>query len=174
MAAYDPALTARLPRVLEDARDGDGRALSVLAGTYRSSGDFGAYLATLCADGPFPRTDEGAEALAAELGDTAPRAGPPIVNELLPCTSWVATDPPDPAPVTAPGSPTILVVGNRGDVATPLAQAEAVAERLADAVLVVHEGAGHASYASSPCVQALVAAYLVELTPPDDGTTCRD
>jgi hypothetical protein len=66
----------------------------------------------------------------------------------------------------------VLVIGGTGDAATPLEQAERVAATLAEGVLVVRDGEGHASYGSSGCVRDLVAAFLIDGTVPDDGARC--
>ncbi len=41
-----------------------------------------------------------------------------------------------------------------------------------EAVLLTYEGAGHGTYSSSPCAQALIDRYLVDGTPPPPGTRC--
>ena len=174
MASYDAYFAGQLPGALADAEDGDATDLVALAESYWAFGDYPAYIGTLCADSPHPvGTDEALE-LAEDLADAAPRSGAAVANEVLPCALWAPTDPPPAEPIVAAGTPTILVVGNTGDVATPVEQAERVAEALADAVLVVHEGTGHTSFSSSTCVNRLVVAYLVDLDVPEEGTRCTD
>jgi hypothetical protein len=65
-----------------------------------------------------------------------------------------------------------MVIGTTGDPATPQAWAEALAGQLEAGVLVLRHGAEHVAYYYSPCVRALVDAYLVDGRAPADGTTC--
>jgi hypothetical protein len=64
------------------------------------------------------------------------------------------------------------VIGTTGDPATPVEQAERVAETLADGHLVVFDGEGHTVYPGDPCVDEVVDAYLLEGTLPAEGTVC--
>lgn len=170
-SSYDPTLTRQLLTALARAEDGDGTLLRGLAETYWGFGDYAAYLATLCADLRHPAGAEEAEAFAGRLAEVAPEAGAAVANEILPC-AWLPVQGPDPAPIVAEGAPTILVIGNTGDVATPVANAERVAATLDDAVLLVHEGEGHTSFNASDCVADAVVIYLVDLEPPAPGTVC--
>jgi pimeloyl-ACP methyl ester carboxylesterase len=72
----------------------------------------------------------------------------------------------------AEGSPPVLVIGTTGDAATPIDQAQRVAENLADGHLLTFEGEGHTAYFSSQCVRDAVAAYLLEGELPEEGATC--
>ncbi len=64
------------------------------------------------------------------------------------------------------------MVGNTGDPATPLENAEAVADSLDSGVLVVADMDGHTAYGSNRCVTDIIEDYLIELALPDEGTTC--
>ena len=66
----------------------------------------------------------------------------------------------------------ILVVGTKGDPATPARYSRLMAAALGDAVAIEWEGAGHTATLSSRCITDIVAAYLVDVTVPDDGTSC--
>lgn len=66
----------------------------------------------------------------------------------------------------------ILVVGTKGDPATPARYSPLLAEALGDAVAIEWEGAGHTATLSSQCITDIVADYLVDVTVPADGTTC--
>jgi len=66
----------------------------------------------------------------------------------------------------------ILVVGTKGDPATPARYSPLMAEALGDAVAIEWEGAGHTATLSSQCITDIVAAYLVDVTVPVNGTTC--
>ena len=66
----------------------------------------------------------------------------------------------------------ILVVGTKGDPATPARYSPLMAAALGDAVAIEWEGAGHTATLSSQCITDIVADYLVDVTVPDDGTTC--
>ena len=69
--------------------------------------------------------------------------------------------------------PRFLVVSTIGDPATPYESGVAVADHLATGVLLTYEGDGHTiAFSGSDCVDDAVVRYLVELTPPDDGTRC--
>ena len=64
------------------------------------------------------------------------------MNDYIRCADWPV--PPEPLePVTAPGTPPILVISTTGDPATPYEAGVAVAERLESGVLVTNEGDGH-------------------------------
>lgn len=170
-ASYDATLAEQFLEGLAEAADGDGSGLVGLARLYQSLGDYPAYMSTVCADTEFPKGRDEAIAMAERLERKAPRIGAAVANEILPC-AYLPTSGPPPAPVTAPGTPPILVIGNTGDVATPVEQAERVAEALDAGVLLVHEGTGHTSFGSSDCVDAIVESYLIDLDVPDDGEVC--
>jgi pimeloyl-ACP methyl ester carboxylesterase len=89
---------------------------------------------------------------------------------MLPCAFWPVPPRPVTGPVAAEGSGPVLVIGTTGDPATPLEQAERVADELAEGHLVVLEGEGHVAYPRSDCVQDLVEAFVVDgVVPPDDA-----
>jgi pimeloyl-ACP methyl ester carboxylesterase len=172
MPLYDVALWPALDRAVGGALDGDGAGMLDLAQQYLRLVDFSAYFAVSCLDSAWP--DSPAEHLAAaeRAAADSPRFGEAIVNDYLRCAVWPAE--PDPlGPVTAPGSPPILVVSTTGDPATPHANAVAVADRLAAGVLVTHEGDGHTIvFQGDGCIDDLVVAYLIDEAVPPAGSRC--
>jgi hypothetical protein len=104
----------------------------------------------------------------------SPRFGGAIANELLPCAFWPAPVHSIVGPVTAPGAPPILVVGNTGDAATPYRQAVDVAATLQSSRLVTFDASGHAAYGKSTCVADAEATYFVDLTLPPEGKVCTN
>jgi hypothetical protein len=111
--------------------------------------------------------------MAQRLAAISPRFGAAVANEVRACAYWPvpATETTD--PVHAPGAPPIVVIGNRGDVATPYASAQKVAGMLEHGVLITYDGEGHTSYTKSPCVDAAVDAYLTDATVPAAGLECH-
>ncbi|HET9379882.1 MAG TPA: alpha/beta hydrolase [Streptomyces sp.] len=71
------------------------------------------------------------------------------------------------------GAPKMLLVGTRGDPATPYRWTEQTARRLGpSAVVLDNRGEGHTGYASSKCVHGKVDAFLLYGTLPPDGSSC--
>ncbi|MFF7985300.1 alpha/beta hydrolase [Streptomyces sp. NPDC007901] len=71
-----------------------------------------------------------------------------------------------------PSAP-ILLVGTRGDPATPYSWAVETAKRLGpSAVVLDNRGDGHTGYTSSRCVHGKVDDYLLYGTLPPDGSSC--
>ncbi|AKZ54014.1 putative protease (secreted protein) [Streptomyces ambofaciens ATCC 23877] len=67
----------------------------------------------------------------------------------------------------------MLLVGTRGDPATPYRWTEETAERLgAPAVVLDNKGEGHTGYASSECVHRKVDDFLLYGSLPADGSSC--
>ncbi|MDQ0989057.1 alpha/beta hydrolase [Streptomyces sp. V3I7] len=67
----------------------------------------------------------------------------------------------------------ILLVGTRGDPATPYRWAEETAARLGSAAVVLdNKGPGHTGYTSSTCVHRKVDDYLLYGSLPPDGSSC--
>ncbi|MET7611052.1 alpha/beta fold hydrolase [Streptomyces seoulensis] len=67
----------------------------------------------------------------------------------------------------------ILLVGTRGDPATPYRWAEETARRLgSSAVVLDNKGDGHTGYASSKCVHRKIDDFLMYGTLPPDGSSC--
>ncbi len=170
---YAPALWSSFYAAMADGLGGDGEALYDLAEGYRSFGGFTAYVAVECVDSAHPTGAAEYQAFAQELSAISPRFGAAIANELLPCAFWPVPPAGQPASITAPGAPPILVIGNTGDAATPFVQAQRVADNLESGALLTYEGQGHTSYGSSACVDDVVAAFLIDVRVPDPGTICR-
>jgi hypothetical protein len=74
----------------------------------------------------------------------------------------------------APGIPTPVVIGTTYDPATPYGNAKAMTRALGNARLLTMRGDGHTAFGgNSPCIDRLVERYLVRLTAPKPGTTCK-
>lgn len=184
--SYDlwPALRAGLDAALA----GDGEVLLFIVdrifverredGTYRGNAGEAIY-AVNCLDGGSDPEGEAALTLAdlaatdELLQEASPTFGAQLVYGGLPCLDWPY------APVAWPsvdgeGAPPVLVIGTSRDPATPLVWAERLAEQLASGVLVAYDADGHTAYGQtgSGCVDAVVDAYLLEGTVPEDGLEC--
>ncbi|CAL9644449.1 alpha/beta hydrolase [Streptomyces sp. Tu 3180] len=71
------------------------------------------------------------------------------------------------------GTPKMLLVGTRGDPATPYRWTVETAERLGDAAVVLdNRGEGHTGYGSSECVQRKVDDFLLYGSLPPSGSSC--
>ncbi|MEU9166704.1 alpha/beta hydrolase [Streptomyces sp. NPDC048420] len=71
------------------------------------------------------------------------------------------------------GSPKILLVGTRGDPATPYRWTVETAKRLGDSAVVLdNKGDGHTGYASSKCVHRKVDDFLLYGSLPPNGSSC--
>lgn len=172
MALYSQTLWNALDRALAEALAGDGSRLVDLADQYVGIGDFEIYFAVNCLDFEWPEDPEEFFAFADQTALESPHFGEALVNDYVRCASWpVEREPLE--PVTAPGTPPIVVISTTGDPATPYEAGVVVADRLESGVLVTNEGDGHTVVADGKrCIDDLVIRYLVEGTPPDDGTTC--
>lgn len=163
---------SELGPALAAALDGDGDRLRDLADSYYDLAGYASYAAVVCTDSPVPEgSDEFAE-FAERARQLSPRFGAAVANEMLPCATWAARSRTRPGPVSAPGAPPILVVGNTGDAATPYENAVAVAGMLDTGVLVTADIDGHTAYGWNRCVTDVVDAYLVELVVPEADPVC--
>lgn len=173
-SAYGSDRWKRLGSALEDALDGDGARIAALAEAYEDLGGYSSYAGVVCSDTPPPASPAEWQAFAAAARERSPRFGGSVANELLPCATWPVRSTQVPAPVTAPGAPPILVVGNSGDPATPLSNASAVATALSSGVLVTADISGHTAYGRDECSTRIIESYLISLAVPPDDTTCPD
>ncbi|MEV0641573.1 alpha/beta hydrolase [Streptomyces sp. NPDC050619] len=70
-------------------------------------------------------------------------------------------------------TPKMLLVGTRGDPATPYHWTVQTAKRLGDSAVVLdNKGEGHTGYTSSKCVHRKVDAFLLYGSLPPDGSSC--
>jgi pimeloyl-ACP methyl ester carboxylesterase len=179
-ALYSEAGWRALEAGLALAKAGDGTILLQMSDPFRGrkpngtySNLFDAYTANTCLDFPVPRDVAGFTALGESLAEQAPHFAEFIGYNDLACLFWPVAAERVPGPVRAAGAPPIVVVGSTGDTATPYIWAEALADELASGVLLTREGEGHTGYGFSACIRGAVDAYLLDLTVPDDGKTCR-
>jgi len=126
-----------------------------------------------CLDAPSPRTVAGVEAVASRATREAPHFGASTTWLGLPCTFWPVRAAEKVAPIRAQGAPPILVVGTRGDPATPYAWAKSLAQQLESGRLLTYDGDGHTAYGSSDCIGGAVNNYLLKRAEPATGTRCK-
>jgi pimeloyl-ACP methyl ester carboxylesterase len=172
MAFYSESLWPDLADAIADGLGGDGSSMVSLADRYLGIADFDIYFAVNCLDFEWPESPEELLASGTAAAQAAPRFGEAIVNDYVRCAMWPVEEDPLPA-VTAPEAPPIMVVSTTDDPVTPYEAGVRTAERLESGVLLSHEGADHGVVGSGvACVDDAVARYLVDLEPPEDGTTC--
>ena len=172
LSAYSEQYWPVLMDGLSSALDGDPSTLLELADRYRGLVAWDLYQAVSCTDSVNPRGAEAWREFADELAEISPDFGRSLANEMLPCATWPVPPTPVTGPVVAEGSGPVLVIGTTGDAATPLEQAERVADELADGRLVVVEGDRHVGYMGSACVQDLVERFIVDGEAPADDVRC--
>ena len=172
LATYSSTLWPHFFQFLAAATEGDGTMLGRFGETYTSLADLGAFVSINCTDGGAVGRAE-IDALAGALEDVAGVLGRASLVSALPCEYWpveVGTRPT--GPVSAPLAPPILVVGNRGDNATPYEWAVSVADQLESGALISYDGNEHGSYGLSLCVTGVVDEYLVNLIVPSSDVDC--
>ena len=131
---YDEELHAPFYEAIAQGQRGDGSLLDLFAHGFVDEFDLGPTFAVNCLDLPHPTTAADVEALAARAAGAAtvlPELSGAYVRAFaLPCTHWPVPAPAALEPVTAPGAPPILVVGNTGDPVTPFESAQRIAATL--------------------------------------------
>ncbi|AQZ69944.1 probable exported protease [[Actinomadura] parvosata subsp. kistnae] len=177
-ALYSELTWPFLEEALGAALKGDGEALLYLADSYTGRSPDGSYStqmtsfpAITCVD-TAERPDEATlrrtEAAALKI---SPLFGSEGSGGL--CRVWPAKGSDEARHVNATGSAPIVVVGGKGDPATPYEWAPKLTAQLKTATLVTYEGEGHGAYLSgSKCIQGLVDAYLIDGKVPAKGATC--
>ena len=182
LAGYDPALAEQFSAALDRAKDGDGEPLDALGLRYERLVDLPAYLATSCGDGRAPADEAGWDDLEARILDVAPVVGPVVANELRPCAYWPEAAPRSESqdgpggPAAGTGfessperSPTVLLVSNTEDPATPVDWARSVATVVPGATLTEVGEVGHIALDGSGCARDRTARVLTTGTAPADS-----
>src|SRR5262245_24488133 len=176
-ALYDTASWPFLSVGLRDAANGDGSALIRLAdnlnrrkadGTWENL--FDAFRAISCAD--FPARPSAADVTASYTAIMGTGEDVPANVANPACQGWEATADPLPVVTKAATEHPILVLGTKGDPATPYANAAAMASSLGNAVELTWEGDGHTAFPKTKCVNEAVGRYLTDLVAPTAGTDC--
>lgn len=125
-----------------------------------------------CVDYPLD-TDEAAwEEADKKLDEDAPTFAPFFKGSQYFCSEWPYHADKVPGPFTATGSNPIIVVGTKGDPATPYDSAVNMAKQLDNGVLVTWDGEGHTAYNRSDCVTAALDDFFIQGIIPSDGLTC--
>ncbi|MGW0841552.1 alpha/beta hydrolase [Streptomyces sp. NPDC002787] len=136
-----------------------------------------ALMAINCADDPDrPTAEQITENLAdmrAEYEDASPVFGRQRLTQVLLCHGRPAGTDFIREKVKDVGTPKMLLVGTRGDPATPYRWTVETAKRLgSSAVVLDNKGKGHTGYGSSKCVHEKVDDFLLYGSLPDDGSSC--
>jgi hypothetical protein len=137
-----------------------------------------ALMAINCADDPDRPTAEqitrNLDGLRAEYEQASPVFGRYRLTEVLMCygrprgTDYIRDD------VKNVHSSKMLLVGTRGDPATPYRWTVETAQRLGSAAVVLdNKGEGHTGYASSKCVHTKVNDFLLYGSLPASGSSCQ-
>lgn len=175
---YAKATWPLLEQGVAAAVKGDGTVLLSLADTYtgrRADGTYSTAMASqqaiTCAD----TAERPSAADTAALNEKIKKIFPMLAAEDVStaCAHWPAEGDDQAKHIDATGSDPIVVIGGKGDPATPYEWAESLTARLKTGVLVTYEGEGHGAYLSgSACVMRMVDAYLLKGTLPESGASC--
>ncbi|MBB5108116.1 alpha/beta hydrolase [Streptomyces spectabilis] len=136
-----------------------------------------ALAAVNCADDP---DRPGARKVEKEIGrlqqefeEVSPVFGEHNLTLVLMCFGWPAGTSYIRKEVRDVDTPKLLLVGTRGDPATPYRWTEETARRLgSSAVVLDNKGDGHTGYFGSKCVKAKVDGFLLYKQLPANGSSC--
>ncbi|MDI1465012.1 alpha/beta hydrolase [Catellatospora sp. KI3] len=177
-ALYTKARWPDLGEALGDLQQGKAGAIMALADSYADRDDNGVYTnlfdanaAVNCADEAKPVPVEQIRKYQEEWRQKYPMFGAPLAVGMLTCSVWPG--PRDPFPTgEAKGAPPILVVGTKGDPATPYEQTQKLADMLGTGTVLTWDGEGHTAYPETRCISSAVNKYLIDLDVPANGTVC--
>lgn len=177
-AMYRQSYWPALAESLAAAQNGNGAGLLQFFDMYyqrSQDGTWGneleAFRVIDCMDQRQRQTIEEVDAENPEFHDAAPRLVPLDSAGGYACGFMPA--PTDPrVDVTAAGAGPVVVIGTTGDPSTPLDSTKLMADKLEDGRLVEVTANQHTGYGVNTCVIDVVNTYLIDLEPPDDGTTC--
>jgi pimeloyl-ACP methyl ester carboxylesterase len=132
------------------------------------------FLAVQCVDSDYPRDQQAYTRLIPVEDQRQPYFGLTSLFDMAQCIGWSAADRDRYlGPWNHRRQHPILLVNNRYDPETPLWNARATRDELADAQLLIIEGYGHTTLnVHSACASAAEASYLETLKLPDGGVTC--
>lgn len=177
---YDKQSWPALRAALVQLSQGRGDELLRFSDLYSDRGQTGyssnaneVIYAVNCLDRPENETVAQVQALVPAFQKASPVFGSALAWSSLPCSDWPVRPTRGPARITAPGAAPILVVGTTRDPATPYAWAVSLAKQLSSGVLLTRDGDGHTGYfMGNECIDSKVETYLLDGTPPADGTRC--
>ncbi|GAB2948683.1 alpha/beta hydrolase [Nonomuraea fastidiosa] len=167
-----------LEQAVAAARKGDASILLSLADAYtgrRADGTYNTMMSSLLAINCADTSERPTLAEAAKLDARVRKIFPILATggSTSACAHWPVEGDDAAKRIDATGSAPIVVIGGKGDPATPYEWATKLTDQLKTGVLVTYEGEGHGAYLSgSQCVAGLVNAYLVDGKLPASGTTC--
>lgn len=166
-----------LAAALALAWEGNGSLLAAPLAPVAGDGDtladeLASLMAVNCLDVPAPAPGE-LPALATDLAASAPRFGPVSLFLHAPCAFWPVAAEGTPREIAAPGTPPIVVIGNRGDLITPFGWSESLVAQLDSGVLLTRDGDRHTAFGGeNVCTDRAVIRYLIDLVPPDPTRSC--
>ncbi|GAA3087810.1 alpha/beta hydrolase [Streptomyces rectiviolaceus] len=110
-----------------------------------------------------------------EFTQASPVFGRRTAASMLQCTGWPVPGDDTSRQVKADNAPAALLVGTRGDPATPYEGTAHMADALDNGSgILTYEGEGHGAYVTdSDCVHEHVDRFLAEGKLPPQDTTCR-
>ena len=166
---------------LQEALDGNGATMLFLSDSYGSRQPGGGYAdnsleaiyAINCLDDPaFIEPEQVAGEIPA-FEKASPTFGEVFAWGLIGCHG-LQVEPSEPTPtIDANGAAPIVVVGTTRDPATPYEEAVALADQLESGRLLTRDGDGHTAYnKGNSCIDEAIEGFLLDGTPPDDGTEC--
>ncbi|MEV5341981.1 alpha/beta hydrolase [Streptomyces sp. NPDC052676] len=124
---------------------------------------------------PEERTAAASRQAAQEAVKKAPLFGAVAAAEREVCHYWPAASLANAGrAIAAEGSPTILLVHNTYDGATPIQWARSVEGQLSKARLVTNTSGGHGFYTMGRCTKETVDRFLLHGTLPARDATCHD
>ena len=173
-----PALT----QGLQEALEGDGSTLLTLADSYNNRTDAGEYssniteanIAISCLDARQSSDPVKVKATNEKVLATGSIFARYWLDGYLGCSGWPYPVAKRPSDYSAKGSNPILVVGTKGDPATPYDQAVSLSESvLANGHLITYNGEGHTAYGGvSQCVNNAVDDYFFKNVVPTEDPDC--
>ena len=166
-ALYSQASWTYLTQAFEEAFQGDGSTLLLLADFYNDKDPDGGYLSNIneantainCAD---ERVDPEDFSMVKQAAlDASQVFGKYFAYPELGCLGWPQGESMVEIDYTVGLEVGPLVIGTTGDPATPYQQAVSLAKLLNGATLLTFQGEGHTAYGSDTCVNDYVENYLL-------------
>ncbi|MGW0806499.1 alpha/beta hydrolase [Nonomuraea sp. NPDC002799] len=176
---YAKSTWPMLEQAAAAAIKGDGTQLLALADAYTGRRPDGTYTTMMTSSQAISCADNAERPTAADTAKTNEQ-----VEKIFPilaaegtaggtCAHWPVPGDDTAKHIDATGSGPIVVIGGKGDPATPYQWATKLTQQLKTGVLVTYEGEGHGAYLSgNACVMKLVDAYLLDGTVPAANSTC--